>query len=54
VTVQVIRLSSTIGGQYTGLFSLAGYTGEIEVGHRDDGLSGDVVENSRKGSRSVS
>ncbi|MGI5230045.1 helix-turn-helix domain-containing protein [Actinoallomurus sp. CA-142502] len=44
VVIQVIRLSSTIGSQYTGSFTIASYNGEPEVAHIDDAISGDVVE----------
>ena len=51
IIVQLIRLSSSIGAQYTGSFSLANYNGETEVGHMDDAISGAVVENADEVSR---
>ena len=51
VVIQVIKLSSPIGAQYTGSFSLANYNGESEVAYMDDAISGDVVEHSDEVSR---
>ena len=42
VIIQVIKLSSAVGAQFTGTFSLA--IGEAAAGYLDDALSGDVVE----------
>ncbi|GLY85611.1 helix-turn-helix domain-containing protein [Actinoallomurus iriomotensis] len=42
VIIQVIKLSSAVGAQFSGTFSLA--IGESEAGYIDDALSGDVVE----------
>jgi transcriptional regulator with XRE-family HTH domain len=44
VVVQLIRLSSSIGSQYTGSFGVAIHSGGRGVGQIDDALSGDVVE----------
>lgn len=51
IIIQVIQMSSPISAQYTGPFSLASYNGETEVGHIDDAISGDVVENAEEVSR---
>lgn len=51
VVVQVIRLSCSIGSQYTGSFGVASCNGETEVGQIDDALSGDVVESADEVSR---
>jgi transcriptional regulator with XRE-family HTH domain len=45
IVVQVVQLSSPISSQYTGSFGVLSYNGETEIGHMDDALSGDVVEN---------
>jgi transcriptional regulator with XRE-family HTH domain len=42
VIIQIIKLSSAVGAQFTGTFSLA--IGESAAGYLDDALSGDVVE----------
>jgi transcriptional regulator with XRE-family HTH domain len=51
VIVQVIKMSSPIGADYTGPFSLASCNGESEFGYMDDAISGDVVGNSDEVSR---
>jgi hypothetical protein len=51
IIIQVIKMSSPIGAQYTGPFSLASYNGETAIGHIDDAISGDVVENADEVSR---
>jgi transcriptional regulator with XRE-family HTH domain len=51
IVIQVIRLSSTVGAQFTGSFSLASYNGESELGYMDNALSGEVMENSDEVSR---
>jgi transcriptional regulator with XRE-family HTH domain len=51
IIIQVIKMSSSIGAQYTGPFSLASYNGETAIGHIDDAISGDVVENADEVSR---
>lgn len=43
VIVQVIKMDSAIGAQYTGSFSLAVCNGEAEVAHMDDAISGGLV-----------
>lgn len=45
IVIQVIKMSSPIGAQYTGPFTLASYDGETAIGQIDDAISGDVVEN---------
>jgi transcriptional regulator with XRE-family HTH domain len=45
IVIQVIRMCSPVGAQYTGPFSLASRNGETEVGHMDNALSGNTVEN---------
>jgi hypothetical protein len=51
VIVQIIKMSSTVGAQYTGSFSLANHNGEYEVAHMDDAISGDLAENADDVSR---
>lgn len=51
IIIQVIKMSSPIGAQYTGPFSLASYNGESEVSYLDDAISGDVVENAEEVSK---
>jgi transcriptional regulator with XRE-family HTH domain len=51
VIVQVIKMSATIGAQYTGSFSLANHNGESEVAHMDDAISGDLADNADDVSR---
>ncbi|TQM00538.1 helix-turn-helix protein [Actinoallomurus bryophytorum] len=46
VIIQVVRLSCSIGSQYTGSFGVA-----AEIGQIDDALSGDVVESADEVSR---
>jgi hypothetical protein len=49
LVIQIVRLSSVVGAQFTGTFSLA--LGETEVGYKDDALSGEVVESPEEVSR---
>lgn len=51
VIIQVIKMNSLIGAQYTGPFSLASCNGESEVGFLDDAISGEVVENAEEVSK---
>lgn len=51
VIIQVIKMDSPIGDQYTGSFSLASYNGESEVGYLDDAISGEVVEKTEEVSK---
>lgn len=46
IIVQIIKMSSPVGAQYTGPFSLAIYNGEPEIAYTDDAISGDVVATS--------
>jgi hypothetical protein len=50
IVIRLIKMSSTVGTQYTGSFSLASYS-ESEVGYMDDAISGNVVDNSDEMSR---
>jgi transcriptional regulator with XRE-family HTH domain len=45
VIIQVIRLNSLVGAQFTASFSVASCNREAEVAYLDDALSGEVVEN---------
>ena len=45
VIVQVIKMSSPVGAQYTSSFIVAVHDGEPEIAYTDDAISGDVVGN---------
>jgi len=51
IVIQVIKMSSPIGAQYTGPFTLASRDGDTAIGQVDDALSGDVVESVEEVSR---
>jgi transcriptional regulator with XRE-family HTH domain len=46
VIVQVIKMSSPVGAQYTSPFIVAIHNGQPEIAYTDDAISGDVVGNS--------